>query len=151
MALYAFDGTWNEDEEDEGRDTNVAKFCSAYGGPNKFYLKGVGTRAGFIGRLLGGVAGVGGRIRMLEAMRALEKNFRQGDRTIDIVGFSRGAALALHFANEVDEEMDGAPIRFLGLWDAVASFGLPGNDLDVAWHLTLPSNVVKWLPRHGSG
>ena len=143
MALYAFDGTWNEDEEDEGRDTNVAKFCSAYGGPNKFYLKGVGTRASFIGKLLGGVAGVGGRIRTLEATQALKKNFRRGDRTIDIVGFSRGAALALNFANEVDEEMDGAQVRFLGLWDTVASFGLPGNDLNIAWHLTLPANVAK--------
>jgi uncharacterized protein (DUF2235 family) len=143
MALYAFDGTWNEDEEDEGRDTNVARFCSAYGGPNKFYLTGVGTRAGFVGKLLGGVAGVGGRIRTLEARRELEKNFRRGDRTIDIVGFSRGAALALNFANEIDEEMAGAPIRFLGLWDTVASFGLPGNDLNLAWHLTLPANVLK--------
>jgi uncharacterized protein (DUF2235 family) len=143
MALYAFDGTWNEDEENEGRDTNVAKFCSAYGGANKFYLKGVGTRAGFVGKLLGGAAGIGGRIRTLEAMRKLEKNFRQGDRTIDIVGFSRGAALALNFANEVDEEMDGAQVRFLGLWDTVASFGLPGNDLNIAWHLTLPANVAK--------
>jgi uncharacterized protein (DUF2235 family) len=143
MALYAFDGTWNEDEEDEGRDTNVARFCSAYGDLNKFYLKGVGTRAGFIGKLLGGVAGVGGRIRTLEAMRKLEKNFRQGDRIIDIVGFSRGAALALNFANEVAEEMDGAEVRFLGLWDTVASFGLPGNDFNIAWHLTLPGNVAK--------
>jgi uncharacterized protein (DUF2235 family) len=143
MALYAFDGTWNDDEEGDGRDTNVAKFCSAYGGPNKFYLEGVGTRASFIGKLLGGVAGVGGRIRTLEATQALKKNFRRGDRTIDIVGFSRGAALALNFANEVDEEMDGAQVRFLGLWDTVASFGLPGNDLNLAWHLTLPANVAK--------
>jgi uncharacterized protein (DUF2235 family) len=143
MALYAFDGTWNEDEEDEGKDTNVAKFFDAYRDQRKFYLEGVGTRAGFIGRLLGGVAGLGARPRIREAMKQLEKNFEAGDRTVDIVGFSRGAALALHFANEVDDEMDGAPIRFLGLWDVVASFGLPGNDLNVGWHLTLPANVAR--------
>lgn len=143
MALYAFDGTWNEDEEGDGKDTNVAKFCNAYRGECQFYLEGVGTRAGFIGRLLGGVAGIGGHLRIREAMQELEKNFREGDRAVDIVGFSRGAALALHFANEVDEEMDGAAVRFLGLWDTVASFGLPGNDLNIAWHLTLPANVAK--------
>lgn len=143
MALYAFDGTWNEDEEDEGKDTNVARFCNAYRGECKFYLEGVGTRAGFIGKLLGGVAGIGGRLRIREAMQELKKNSEEGDRAIDIVGFSRGAALALHFANEIDEEMGGAKVRFLGLWDAVASFGLPGNDLNIAWHLTLPANVAK--------
>ena len=26
MALYAFNGTWNEDEVDEAKDTNVVKF-----------------------------------------------------------------------------------------------------------------------------
>lgn len=30
MALYAFDGTWNQGEADEGRDTNVIKFADAY-------------------------------------------------------------------------------------------------------------------------
>lgn len=142
MALYAFDGTWNEDEEGEGKDTNVAKFFNAYQGP-KFYLEGVGTRKGFIGKILGGLAGAGGRVRIREAMKALEKHFEADDRTVDIIGFSRGAALALHFANEVDEEMAGATVRFLGLWDVVASFGLPGNDINVGWHLRLPGNVQK--------
>lgn len=29
MALYAFDGTWNEDEKDEGRVSNVVRFREA--------------------------------------------------------------------------------------------------------------------------
>ncbi len=142
MALYAFDGTWNEDEEGEGKDSNAAKFCHSYTGP-KFYLEGVGTRLGFIGKFLGGVTGAGGRIRIREAMAELERNFSAGDRTIDIVGFSRGAALALHFANEINDEKEGSEIRFLGLWDVVASFGLPGNPINIGWHLTLPDNVKK--------
>jgi len=142
MALYAFDGTWNEDEEDEGQDSNVVKFRDAYQGP-RFYLEGVGTRLGFIGHVLGGLTGAGGRIRIKEGRKALEKNFEQGDRTVDIVGFSRGAALALHFANKVDKITDGAPIRFLGLFDVVASFGIPGNRIDIAWKLRLPDSVEK--------
>jgi hypothetical protein len=34
-------------------------------------------------------------------MEQLRQYFTEGDRTIDIIGFSRGAALALHFANQV--------------------------------------------------
>lgn len=140
MALYAFDGTWNEDEQDEGNDSNVVKFRDAYDGHIE-YLEGVGTRLGFIGKILGGVAGTGGRIRIREMTKALEKNFSAGGRDIDIIGFSRGAALALHFANEVNERTDGASTRFLGLWDVVASFGLPGNRINIGWDLTLPNNV----------
>ena len=141
MALYAFDGTWNEDEEGEiANETNVVRFRDAYT-ENKFYLEGVGTRGKFVGKILGGLTGMGGRLRIRDAMDAVEKNFAAGDRKVDIIGFSRGAALALHFANEVDEEMSGAEVRFLGLWDTVASFGVPGNNLDIGWKLTLPSNV----------
>ncbi len=143
MALYAFDGTWNEDEESEGKDTNVAKFYNAYQ-DNKFYLEGVGTRLGFIGKVLGGVGGSGGRLRIKEAVKELKKNFDNGDKIVNIVGFSRGAALALHFSNEVVEEYPDAEIRFLGIWDVVASFGLPGNKVNIGWHLTLPKNVKKY-------
>jgi len=100
MALYAFDGTWNEDEEDEARDSNVVRFRDAYQG-HIYYLEGVGTRLGFIGKVLGGVAGAGGRLRIREAIEAVERHFAAGDRMIDIVGFSRGSALAVHFANEI--------------------------------------------------
>ncbi|MEC4888628.1 MAG: DUF2235 domain-containing protein [Nitrospira sp.] len=142
MALYAFDGTWNEDEADAAKETNVLKFCKCLPPDmNVFYQEGVGTRFGFIGKLLGGVAGAGGRFRISDAKDRLEQYFAEGDRTIDIIGFSRGAALALHFANQVREDMPGADVRFLGLWDTVASFGLPGNDLNIGWALTLPDHV----------
>jgi hypothetical protein len=47
------------------------------------------------------------------------------------VGFSRGSALAVHFANVVDEKKirlsngsrEEPAIRFPGIWDLVASFG----------------------------
>ncbi len=142
MALYAFDGTWNEDEADEAKETNVLKFCKCLPlDMNVFYLEGVGTRLGFIGKLLGGLGGVGGRFRINRAMEQLRQFFAEGDRMVDIIGFSRGAALALHFANQVQEEQPGAEVRFLGLWDVVGCFGLPGNDLNIGWDLTLPDNV----------
>ena len=142
MAVYAFDGTWNEDEIDEAKESNVLKFCKALPpGMNVYYLEGVGTRKGFIGKILGGLTGAGGRVRIQEAMEHLNRYFEEGDQIIDIIGFSRGAALALHFANEIQKDKDSAPIRFVGLWDVVASFGIPGNDLNIGWTLTLPSNV----------
>lgn len=142
MALYAFDGTGNEDEANDGKDTNVVKFRDAY--TDRFlYLEGVGTRRGLLGKIVGTLTGLGGRDRVKEALKKLDRNFADGDRTIDIIGFSRGAALALHFANKVAEDKGGAEIRFLGLWDIVASFGIPGNNINLGWTLTLPANVKK--------
>lgn len=92
MALYAFDGTWNDDEADEAKETNVLQFRKCLSpGTNAFYLEGVGTRLGFIGKLLGGVTGAGGHFRIHEAKQQLDQYFAQGDRRVDIIGFSRGA------------------------------------------------------------
>ena len=151
MALYAFDGTGNEDEPGTDEDTNVLKFYrayeAAYEGPGKcFYVEGVGTRLGLLGAIFGGLFGAGGRQRVQEALEQVEENFQRGDRQIDIVGFSRGAALAMEFANEVhDEGVNGIKepeIRFTGIWDTVASFGLPGNNINLSFDLTVPKNVT---------
>jgi uncharacterized protein (DUF2235 family) len=140
MALYAFDGTWNSastlDDVVEDSDTNVVCLYEFYRGRNKWYAGGVGTRHGLPGRIIGGLFGAGARDRLGEAYKALCRNFAAGDREIDIVGFSRGAALALDFANRIKDmdvrEPEGKrivaedpPIRFLGLWDVVGSFGMP--------------------------
>jgi uncharacterized protein (DUF2235 family) len=140
MALYAFDGTWNVDEVDEAKDSNVVRFREAYTN-QVFYLEGVGTRKGFIDKILGAYTGAGAKIRLVEAMTQLNRNFEDGDHIVDIIGFSRGAATALHFANDIQKDKDRAEIRFLGLWDVVASFGIPGNDNNPGWTLTLPNNV----------
>lgn len=146
MALYAFDGTCNENEPDDENDTNVIKFKDAYQG-TRVYIKGVGTRFGFIGKLFGGLFGAGGKQRIDDAHEALERNFHNGDEIIDIIGFSRGGALALDFANEIYTRgvagKQAPPVRFIGIWDAVASFGIPGNDINLGYVLTLPGNVQK--------
>lgn len=140
--LYAFDGTWNQDKPGADQDTNVLWFRNAYGA-NTTYWPGVGTRFSVIGHALGGITGAGGRTRVEEAFHALAGSLDAGDTDIDIIGFSRGAALALHFANKV-AQLPGSPsIRFLGLWDCVPSFGVPAVDINLGWDLDLPDNVQK--------
>jgi uncharacterized protein (DUF2235 family) len=140
MALYAFDGTWNKNEPDEGADTNVVKFAEAYT-EETCYRPGVGTRMGKLGKVLGGTFGAGAKQRLKEMLDELRQNCAAGDTTIDVIGFSRGAAIALDFANLVNKKLNAAPIRFLGLWDTVASFGIPGNEINIGHTLTLPDNV----------
>lgn len=146
MALYAFDGTWNENKPGDAKDTNVFKFQAAYQG-TKFYVEGVGARFGIIGRVFGGIFGAGGKQRIEEAYQELEKNFQEGDRVIDVIGFSRGGALALDFANKIHSEgvlgIRQPEIRFIGVWDVVPSFGIPGNDINLGYVLTLPDSVKK--------
>jgi uncharacterized protein (DUF2235 family) len=68
-----------------------------------FYVAGVGTRFNAIGRALGGVFGLGELPRINEAYEALCKAWDQGERDIDIVGFSRGAATTLDFCHCIQE------------------------------------------------
>ena len=157
MALYAFDGTWNKDEVDDVEDTNVVRFREVYAGADFEYLTGVGTRFGAIGRALGGILGVGGRSRIHEMYDTLRENWKRGDQEIDIIGFSRGAALAVHFANKIGKEgVEGADgetvipeIRFLGVWDVVGSFGLSFDtfinfhEINLGWNIDEVAGCVK--------
>ena len=137
-----FDGTWKKDEIDDRDDSNVVRFRDAYES-RQFYYTGVGTRFWFSGKLLGALFGMGAKGRIKKAFKQLKRNYRNGDEVIDIIGFSRGAAMSLHLANRINEEINGADIRFLGLLDVVGSFGIPGNNLNLGWDLTLPDNVRK--------
>ena len=142
MALYAFDGTWNSDKPGSQHDTNVLWFKQAYSG-DCFYREGVGTRFGPFGQVLGGITGAGGHTRVHEGLQQLAENVAAGDAAIDIVGFSRGAALAIDFANRVSHLPGSPTIRFLGVWDCVPSFGAASIDWDPTWELDLPDNVAK--------
>lgn len=160
MALYAFDGTWNKERDagEYGKNTNVVRFKDLYTGP-KFFYKGVGTKHGKLGKLFGGAFGVGGRERVEDAMANLASQLAAGDDAVDVIGFSRGAALAVHFANVVSGgvkvtrqgrvETVKPAIRFLGLWDVVASFGIPidigirFSRMNLGYKLSLPSNVER--------
>lgn len=147
MALYAFDGTSKEDDVEDANDSNVVRFARAYRG-RRVYRSGVGTRYGAVGKVLGGWMGLGLHQRIDEAKGELRKNLARGDRVIDIVGFSRGAATALDFANVVYEEFghgrpDAPPVRFVGLFDTVASTGILPGPVNLGLDLGLPPNVGK--------
>src|SRR5262245_9275675 len=152
MALYVFDGTGNEDRDGDNRDSNALKFFRAYDVPNKnddpgkdtgsLYLKGIGTRARtFLGRTFSEAFGIGGHRRVRQMMERLENNIEAGDAVVDIAGFSRGAALALSFANEIAKKMKERDVRFIGLFDVVGEFGLPGEHVNAGHDLHMPPNA----------
>ena len=87
-------------------------------------MKGIGTRARtFFGRGPAEAFGIGGHRRVRQAIERLENNLDAGDGIVDVVGFSRGAALAMSFANEIESKLPGVEIRFVGVFDLVAQFG----------------------------
>jgi uncharacterized protein (DUF2235 family) len=154
MALYAFDGTGNEDFDGDDRDTNVLDFFRAYDDPAKdndpddelgsLYVKGIGRMAStFFGNRLAEAFGIGGHRRVLQALRRFRNNLRAGDPTVDVIGFSRGAGIAVSFANELAATHPDATIRFMGLFDLVAQFGLPGEHLQAGHDLSCPRNVAR--------
>jgi hypothetical protein len=164
MALYAFDGTWNtakQTEEPTPEATNVFRFFDAYrrrSGTTDFYVAGVGTRFDLLGRVFGGIFGLGELPRIDEAYDHLCQQWAAGDHIIDIVGFSRGAATTLDFCHCIMERGIRRPgtkeviaptpvIRFLGVWDVVAAFGLAslGNTaLNIGHHLSLPKARLQY-------
>jgi uncharacterized protein (DUF2235 family) len=153
MALYAFDGTGNEDQTDDAFDSNVCDFFQAYEDPLKnddpskergsLYIKGIGQMAHTrTGDALASAFGFGGHRRVRKAMDRLENNLEAGDTTVDIVGFSRGAALAISFANEIAKKMPRVSIRFIGVWDVVGQFGAPGEHINAGHDLHFPPNTA---------
>lgn len=151
MALYAFDGTGKEDRRGDVEDSNVVALFDAYDDPGKFdadedtgsiYFKGIGQSAlTKLGSLIGQALGIGAHKRNRRAMNRLESNIEAGDSAIDIVGFSRGAANAISFANEVHRQHPELEIRFIGLFDVVGQFGAPGEQLQAGHDLKFPMNA----------
>lgn len=164
MALYAFDGTWNAAKtgDDKARaNTNVFRFFQAYrktSHTNDFYVPGVGTRLKALGKIVGGVFGMGELPRINEAYDHLCRAWADNDRTIDVIGFSRGAATTLDFCHRIQERGIRRPnsddvveprptIRFLGVWDVVAAFGLAnlGDEaLNIGHHLSIPRSNLRY-------
>jgi hypothetical protein len=161
--LCAFDGTWNTVKtNDETGHTNVWRFYRAYQANNRnqwdFYWPGVGTRLGVPGKLIGGAFGAGALERLNEAYGRVCAAWEAGERVIDVVGFSRGGAMALDFCNILQERKIRKPvtgeilepeptIRFLGVWDVVGAFGiacLGATHLNIGHHLHLPKANLKY-------
>jgi RHS repeat-associated protein len=159
LILFAFDGTNNGKVPPEA-DTwsNVYKFYLAYDQKNngpKWYMNGVGIddpESGITGGALDAGVADSAHARVAYMLEQLNnyiasKTFEKGEVVnLDVVGFSRGAAMARDFVNRVVEHIAeggyGAKgkcinIRFEGLWDTVAQFGLNGM-ANHTWELDIP-------------
>ncbi len=180
VLIFNFDGTGNEPEdahqkekksgeiEDDGI-TNILKLHLLLGGSLKkdgktkltggnqsFYYNGVGTYGNFFQRIVNqGLSAEKWDVARIinEAMEDFEKNYKKREhKHILITGFSRGGAIARRFASLINDKV-GKPIIIEGIFDTVASIGLPNLSssdrpkTNVVFEngCTLPSNVIKAL------
>ena len=140
---------WRLGELEDDGVTNVFKLHLLFGGNLRddnpgafddqlsFYYPGVGTYGGTLKRAFNAVFAppnkdVGEIIR--EALSDLQTHFRAGDQVF-LFGFSRGSAIARRFAAILPQKFDADTptpgIRFMGLFDTVASIGVPNlNERD---------------------
>lgn len=169
LALFAFDGTMNHDR-DERYFTNVFQFLTQYDSGAAHYVSGVGTRHRDIrygdirnplrkgGNALDSALNYTGPTRIdrmeLYFMDEADSTENHEIMTVDIVGFSRGAAQARDFANRVAAQIqDGiyyyrrrdangnriyycqpVDLRFIGLFDTVLST----NHSGLSYKLDIP-------------
>lgn len=156
LILFAFDGTNNGDPAPGNYDvSNVRKFYKLYE-DKAWYMTGVGLNdpeSGIQTNSVDPVDGNTARARvdyMLGQFETyLDENGAGETTNVDVIGFSRGAAMARDFVNRIAQEQAEdswqakgfcVNLRFLGLWDTVAQFGVLGSSND-EWLLSIPSTV----------
>ena len=164
LILFAFDGTNNSNPPPGVDDfSNVYKFFQGYdqaANGRAWYMNGVGRNDPDSGinrtpsdQYFAGTARA--RVNyMLDqfdnyALDTLKAKPNE-KISIDIVGFSRGAAMARDFSNRLAtwlgqnrygvEQSKCVEIRFMGLWDTVAQFGADGLS-NTDWQLTIPAQA----------
>jgi RHS repeat-associated protein len=173
LILFAFDGTNNSappPSYSNGKQddiSNVRKFYLAYDqevNGQKWYMNGVGRddpESGIKALWQDDKDAVTARSRVNYMLKQFDQymlshKFTDTDQVnIDIVGFSRGAAMARDFANRMVSNLNKSPyiysdgksckvrqvnFRFLGLWDTVAQFGANGG-ANSAWQLDIPESI----------
>jgi uncharacterized protein (DUF2235 family) len=161
LVLFAFDGTGNAAEPMAG-DTisNVRKFWSAYDeGKNgkRYYITGIGTTDKDMpvkGNMANG-KGFDDRVRLGFQFldRFIDAEYVPGKPIdIDVVGFSRGAAEARVWMNQLIEKMTQSrytseggnsaclSLRFMGLWDTVPHLGYFNED-EARYDFTIDPSV----------
>ncbi len=159
LLLFAFDGTENSDPPPRRDDwSNVYKLARAYADGRVWYVSGVGRAdagAGVQGGSVDAVLASTARARVDHMLGELERFLSAAPEPgrwtdVDVIGFSRGAAMARDFSNRVAERLRSGAyarvgacvrLRFLGLWDTVAQFGLNGVS-NLAWSLAVPSELA---------
>jgi uncharacterized protein (DUF2235 family) len=126
---------------------------------------GVGVAAGrYVGHMGSNVAGLafgkGGMERLniayAWAKAECKKFLPEEEKIIDVYGFSRGASLARTFTNLVNQglakEVENVSMRFVGIFDTVGSFGMPGDDSNPNQNLgidgTDAQDIAHFTARH---
>ncbi len=134
LILFAFDGTGNNSRRDfkKGKYSNVYILYLSYAGKKRYYP---GPGSSFGTKIYGGATGAGTSNRLEDAYSDFEKYYKpEADSsgkikaTVDIIGFSRGAAIARELANILANPEHSrfkgykgcpVPVRFVGLFDTV--------------------------------
>lgn len=174
-----FDGTGNnkkndtEERDEEGKIvkanemSNIAKLFDLYEYKsdnqnlkkyNRIYQNGVGTVDDEDNELGGIAKGEGAIERVHEAIKEVAEFFDSKpcakEFIVDVFGFSRGAAQARHFVNELHDRAAGPNVKvgFVGLYDTVASFagswwGIVGLQEDRAGDNI---NIAEWEVEKGT-
>lgn len=157
LILFAFDGT----RHDASVGSNVWKLSQAYRDGAAYYHRGPGTSLYLDWNAL--TAADAQQILSTQWQHLLNEIERNNNSpvplSIDIVGFSRGAALAREFGNRIHQQspngyfsindsLRGAlnacvDLRFMGLFDTVAQFGLAGSN-NHQYNLTI-APVWTWV------
>jgi RHS repeat-associated protein len=155
LLLFAFDGTGNGDPPARSDDwSNVYKLSRAYADGRVWYMAGVGRddpASGILTNATDAIVAGTATARVDYLLTELEAavsapSARGAPVDVDVIGFSRGAAMARDFSNRVADRISrgtfgrlGACVRlrFLGLWDTVAQFG-PDGLANIGWRLSVP-------------
>lgn len=134
-----FDGTGNNKTNDKATNelSNIAKLSDTYMEKDDneklakykmIYKNGVGTIDKEDDEVSGLALGEGGIERVHEAIKDVATFFDgrpcSKEFIVDVFGFSRGAAQARHFINELHDRAAGPNVKvgFVGIYDTVASF-----------------------------
>jgi RHS repeat-associated protein len=161
LVLFAFDGTGNGEAPPAGDSiSNVRKFYEAYNkdvnGP-KYYITGIGTTNKDMSYAGSIYSGDGFDQRVALGFKFLNDLINApgtppGTVDIDVVGFSRGAAEARVWMNQLVDKLVGGRystsagrsrcinLRFEGLWDTVSHLGKLFSD-DKKYNFGIPLQV----------
>jgi hypothetical protein len=163
VAIF-FDGTCNNRDSDlpQGKESNIAKLYDLYADIEstcyKFYLEGVGTGSAADSDFATG-AGMGRGImdRIKRACLHLDEVIAKHPTSpldIHVFGFSRGAATALSFVNQIydttwlrtgHDKLPFTKVKFLGLFDIVSSIGIAGTEILDGHDLTVHVSRIECL------
>ena len=156
IGVYT-DGTGNNKNNGMTGPTNIERaYGQAPADQYRIYIPGVGSS--WFSRFFGGVFGIGAKVRSEWGYIALNNAYSDlGQVPISNYGFSRGAAGARDLTNLIYDRglslpgggRDYNPSVFLGIYDTVGSYGIPGNRNDLFLNLSIP-DVSGLTVRHAT-